>query len=84
MFAYVEYLNKHIQLYIYRKEILSLQRTWVPHSLPWKRMCPPHLGHRIQGGATFASGVRGGGPNSDEGTDTLVLYVYYNPSTVFT
>jgi hypothetical protein len=21
------------------------------------------------------------GPNSDEGTDTLVLYVYYNPST---
>ncbi len=22
------------------------------------------------------------GPNSDEGTDTLVLYVYYNPSTL--
>jgi hypothetical protein len=22
-----------------------------------------------------------GGPNSDEGTATLVLYVYYNPST---
>ncbi len=23
-----------------------------------------------------------GGPNSDEGTDALVLYVYYNPSTI--
>ncbi len=25
-----------------------------------------------------------GVPNSDEGTDTLVLYVFYNPSSVFT
>ena len=35
------------------------------------------------GGDTFASG-RGsvGGPNSDEGTESLVLYVYYNPFTV--
>jgi hypothetical protein len=24
-----------------------------------------------------------GGPNSNEGTDTLVLYVYYNPSTAY-
>jgi hypothetical protein len=28
------------------------------------------------------AGEGGGGPNSDEGKDTLVLYVYYSPCTV--
>jgi hypothetical protein len=52
-----------------------------PHSPPplEANVSPPHLGPRGQGGATFACGVGVGGPNSDEGTDTLVLYVCYNP-----
>ncbi len=34
----------------------------------------------FKGGDTLACGGGGGGPNS-EGRHTLVLYVYYNPST---
>jgi hypothetical protein len=33
------------------------------------------------GGDTLACGEGGGGPNFDEGTETLVLYVYFDPST---
>jgi hypothetical protein len=34
---------------------------------------------------TLAGRGRGwGGPNFDEGTETLVLYVYYDPSTIVT
>jgi hypothetical protein len=39
----------------------------------------------VQGGRhshNLRGRVVGGGPNSDEGADTLVLYVYYSPSTV--
>ena len=44
----------------------------------------PPLAPRTQvGGDTFASGGGSvGGPNSDEGKESLVLYVYYNPFTV--
>jgi hypothetical protein len=41
---------------------------------------PPHLGPG--GGNTLAcGGGDGGGPNSDRGTEPMVLYVYSNPST---
>jgi hypothetical protein len=46
-----------------------------PH--PQESVDPPPFG---QGGDTLACGG-GGGFNSDEGTDTLVLFVYYNHST---
>jgi hypothetical protein len=41
------------------------------------------LGPKRGGGDTRLRGWSMGGPNSDEGgTETLVLYAYYNPSTV--
>ncbi len=40
-----------------------------PHPLPRKRVWLPPIGYKC------------GGPNSDEGAETLVLYVNYNPST---
>jgi hypothetical protein len=43
------------------------------HPLSHRRVLPPPL---VPGGG---EGV--GGPNSDEGTNTGVLYVQYNPST---
>jgi hypothetical protein len=52
----------------------GMQRTGehLPRPLPRKRVCLPQLG---PGGATL------GTPTFDEETDTLVLYLYYNPST---
>ncbi len=56
---------------------LSSRPNWVPpHVHPYPQASVASL---PKGGDTLARGVRG--PNSDEGTDTLVLYVYYNPST---
>jgi hypothetical protein len=41
---------------------------------------PPHLG---PGGESHSLAGEGGGPHSDEGTDTLELDVYHNPSTLY-
>jgi hypothetical protein len=51
-----------------------------PH--PQGSVAPPPLGSK--GGDTRWGGGSVGRPNSDEGTDTLALYVrvYYIPSTV--
>jgi hypothetical protein len=61
-------------------EFLSLRRNWVPPPPPQARVPPPPLGSL--GGATCLAGEMVGGPNSDEGTDALVFYLHYNPSTV--
>jgi hypothetical protein len=57
-------------------------RIGSPHSLTRTRVLlppPPSLGPR---GRHNRLRGRGWGPDTDEGTDTLVLYVYYNHSTV--
>ncbi len=47
-----------------------------PHPLTRKRVeLPPRS--QLGGYTHFLAGKRNGGPNADEGTDTLVLYVYY-------
>ncbi len=46
-----------------------------PHPLTSRRVCPPPLLVRGGGGETLAGG-REGVPNSDEGTDSVVLLVY--------
>ncbi len=46
---------------------------------PQESVTPPLW---VQGGRHTRLRGRGGGPNSDDGTDILVLYVNYNPSTV--
>jgi hypothetical protein len=45
--------------------------------LPTHSPTPPG----VLGGATHACMRGGGGPNSDDWTDTLVLYIYSNPFT---
>ncbi len=52
----------------------SSRPNWVPPS-PHSQgsVAPPPLW--VQGGDTLASGGVGKGPNLDEGTDTLVLFV---------
>jgi hypothetical protein len=66
-------------------QCLYLRRKWAPSTpYPRKRVLLPLLGLRGETHSRAGEGV--GGPNSDEGTDTLVLYnlyVYYNPSTFF-
>ncbi len=42
---------------------------------------PPTFGSKKETHSVAMEGVVG--PYSDEGTDTLVLYVYYNLSTVY-
>jgi hypothetical protein len=71
--------------WLYRKGIIAYMeyQSFCPfvgtgppsHPLLRKRMClPPHLG---SGGSHTPLRGRGWrGPNSDEGTDALVLYVY--------
>jgi hypothetical protein len=55
---------------------LSSRPYWVPPPLTRKRvLIPPMLGPRWETHSLARDGV--GRPNSDEGTDTLVLYVYY-------
>ncbi len=76
------YMYKHTQLLmhsVYTNAMLSVQSSELgPHPLIRKRVLPPPLGSRGETHSLAGEGV--GGPNSDEGTDTLVLYVY-NPST---
>ncbi len=64
---------------------LSSRPNWVPPS-PQPQVSvalPPPLGP-TKGGDLLLTGKGAGGPNSAEGTDTLVLYVLYNPSTIGT
>jgi hypothetical protein len=53
--------------------------VWIGPPHPQASVAPPPLGPR--GETHWLAGEGVGGPNSNEGTDTLVLYVYYNPST---
>jgi hypothetical protein len=46
----------------------------LPHLLTRRQVCSPLLWFR--GGYTLTEGEGWGGPNSDEGTDTVVLYRY--------
>jgi hypothetical protein len=57
-----------------------------PHPIPGKRVWPPFPRTQVGGGRgdTLAFGGGMGGPNSDAGTETLALYVYYNHSAVAT
>ena len=48
--------------------------VWIGPPHPQASVAPPFGSKR---GDTLACGGGGGGPNSNEGTDTLVLYVYY-------
>jgi hypothetical protein len=52
---------------------LSICLNWVPSSA--SECCSPSLGPRGETHSLAGEGV--GEPNSNEGTDTLVLYVYY-------
>jgi hypothetical protein len=49
-----------------------------PHPLTRKRVSLPS--HWVQGGR-HANGGGGGGLKSDDGTDTLLFWLYYDPST---
>jgi hypothetical protein len=54
-----------------------------PTPSPARECCSSlSLGPRGEIHSLWGYGV--GGPNSDEGTDTMVFCVYYNPSTVYT
>ncbi len=59
---------------VYRLSVQSSELDPPPPPPPQASVSPPHLGPG--GRATLACGVGGGGPNSDEGTDTLVLFLY--------
>jgi hypothetical protein len=54
---------------------LSSRPNWVPHPLT-RECCSPPLDPSEETHSLAGEGLAG--PNSDEGTDTLVLYVYYN------
>jgi hypothetical protein len=61
---------------------LSSCPHWVPPSPQQQTSVAPPLPHWVQGRRhTRLRGGGVGGPNSDEGTDTLVLCVYCNPAT---
>jgi hypothetical protein len=61
---------------------LSSRPNWLPPSRhPQRSVAPPPFGSK-GGRHTRLRGRGWRGPNCDEGIDTLVLYVYYNPSTV--
>jgi hypothetical protein len=54
--------------------LFSSRPIWAPHPLTRKRVCPPPLVPRGETHSLAGEGL--GGPNSDEGTDTVVLLVY--------
>jgi hypothetical protein len=58
--------------------LLWVVRIGSPLPLSRKRVLLPPFGSKRRN--TLAMGERVCGPNSNEGTDTLVLYVYYNTS----
>jgi hypothetical protein len=47
--------------------------NWPPHPLTRRRVCPPLW---FRGRGHTLAGEEVGGPNSEEGTDTVVLLVY--------
>jgi hypothetical protein len=57
--------------------ILSSRPNWVPPTPSPTRECCSSPPFGSKGADTLACGRGVGGPDSDEGTDTLVLYVYY-------
>jgi hypothetical protein len=62
---------------------LSYRLNWVPTPLPASECYSSESSpYGSKGGDTLACGEGGGGPNSDEETETLVLYVYHNPTTL--
>jgi hypothetical protein len=65
--------SANVQVHVrFTPGFLSSRQNWVPPPPPtW-----------VQGGETHSLAGEGVGvPDSDEGTDTLVLYLYYNSST---
>ncbi len=60
---------------------LSSRPNWVPplHRPHWS-IAPPPFGSK-GGGTQSLTGEEVQGPVSDEGTDTLILYVHYNSSS---
>jgi hypothetical protein len=58
---------------------ISVQSSRIGSPHPQASVAPPF---RSKGDTLACGGGGVRGPNSDEGTDTLVLYVYYNPTTV--
>jgi hypothetical protein len=65
--AAIEYTDYRVQSFL-----SSLRQVGSPYPLTRRRVLPPRETHSLAG-----EGV--GGPISDEGTDTLIFYVYYNP-----
>jgi hypothetical protein len=61
---------------------LSSRPNWSTRPLAHKGVFPPPPPPLGSGGTHSVAGEGVGGFNSDEGTDTLVLYAYYNPSTL--
>ena len=86
-YSYVFYVSLLAKNSVDRREysvvgFLSSRPNWVPPPpCPQASITPPTpFGSKKRD--TLACGGGVGGPNSDEGTDTLVLYVYYNPSRI--
>ncbi len=78
--------NPNRNVITYSTGFLSSRPNWVTHTPSPARECcsfPPFGAWERD---TLACGGGGGGPDSDEGTDTLALYIctlYYNPSTTY-
>jgi hypothetical protein len=79
----VPYLGTYIQFCVQsiQSARLSVQSSELgpPTPSPASECCSPFLGPRRETNSLAGEEVEG--PNPDEGTDTLVLYVYYNLST---
>jgi hypothetical protein len=58
---------------------LSSRPNWVPTPPHQQEIVAPPIGSK--GGTHSPAGKGVGGPNSDDGTDTVVLQEYYIPST---
>ncbi len=62
---------------------ISIARTCSnPYSIQGAKLSVQSSGSVAPPGSKGGGGGGEGGPNSDEGTDALVLYVYYNSSTL--
>jgi hypothetical protein len=85
------YLHVYFLLHVHSSILLSTEYTECQHFCPVIRIgpptpssasecCSPPLSPRGETHLLVGEGV--GRPNSNEGSDTLVLYVHYNPSTL--
>jgi hypothetical protein len=63
------------KLYTEARLFLQSSESRLPHPLTRRPVCSPLLWFR--GGYTLTAGEGVGGPNSDEGTDTMVLYTIH-------